>query len=157
LDVTDIDAVRRAIDEIVRDYGALDGLVTCHGGLRCVGLEPAPFLETTPADWRITVETNLIGLMNCVHEAVPAMKKAGRSALVNVAEGLTGIKDRAVYSASKAGNNRFLQAIAGEAAPYGVRVNSVMPGRTEARWREDDGRPSLSPLGRDTTADEVGD
>jgi NAD(P)-dependent dehydrogenase (short-subunit alcohol dehydrogenase family) len=158
LDITDLDAIRKCIDGIVRTYGSFDAMVTCAGNLRSIGLAPKPFLDFTPDEWRRTVEVNLIGLMNCVHAALPVMKKAGKGGIVNIADQLTGTKNRTIYSAAKAGNNRFFQAIASEAAAYGVRVNSVLPGPTEARWREPDAKQkSRSPLGRETKAGDVGE
>lgn len=157
LDVTDLEAVKALVAKIVRTHGALDGMVTCAGGLRGLGYPTKPFIEIEPKEWTHTVEVNLIGLMNCCHAALPVMRKAKKGAIVNVTAGLTGAKDKSIYSAAKAGANRFFQAIAQEVAQDGVRVNSVMPGSTDARWRKAGTKASnASPLGRETSADDVG-
>jgi NAD(P)-dependent dehydrogenase (short-subunit alcohol dehydrogenase family) len=158
VDVTDLDAINRVIAAIVKKHGALDGMVTCAGGLRGLGYEAKPFLEISPQEWYHTVEVNLIGLMNCCYAAIPVMKKAKKGAIVNITAGLTGAKDKSIYSAAKAGANRFFQAIAAENAAHGIRINSVFPGSVPARWRKPGTQPvNVSPLGYETTPDEVGD
>ena len=157
LDVTDLEAVKALIAKIVRTHGSLDGMVTCAGGLRGLGYDTKPFIEIEPQEWTRTVEVNLIGLMNCCHAALPVMRKAKKGTIINVTAGLTGAKDKSIYSAAKAGANRFFQAIAQEVAKDGVRVNSVMPGSTDARWRKPGTKAvNNSPLGRETSPDDVG-
>lgn len=157
LDVTDLDAVRATVAKIVKTHGSLDGMVTCAGGLRGLGYDTKPFTEITPKEWTHTVEVNLVGLMNCCHAALPFMRKAKKGSIINITAGLYGAKDKSIYSAAKAGANRFFQAIAAEVAKDGVRVNSVMPGSTDARWRKDGFKTTNeSPLGRETTPEDVG-
>ena len=158
LDVTDLAAITRVIDAIVKRHGTLDGMVTCAGGLRGLGYEAKPFLEISPQEWYHTVEVNLVGLMNCCYAALPVMKKARKGAIVNITAGLTGAKDKSIYSAAKAGANRFFQAIAAESAADGVRINSIFPGSVPARWRKPGTQPvNVSPIGHETAPEEVGD
>lgn len=158
LDVTDLDAVKAVVARVVEAYGSIDGLVTAHGGLRGLGYDVKPFTEITPDEWRHTINVNLVGVMNCCQAALPEMKKAGKGSIINIAAGLTGAAEKSIYSAAKAGCNRFFQAIAQEVGPYGIRVNSVAPGAVDARWRTKQTRPpnNVSPLGRQTTPGDVG-
>lgn len=160
LDVTDLEAVQQTIAGIVKNHGSLDGLVNGAGGLRRLGIEKKEFTESTPAEWWKIVQVNLEGVMNCVHAALPHMMAARQGSIVSIASnrGLRGMKGAAVHSGAKAGVIVFTQNIATEAAPFNVRINTVVPGNTEARWKGKDDRGSrrMSLLGRHTSAQDVG-
>lgn len=161
LDVTDMDAVVKTIAGIVKTHGSLDGLVNAAGGLRSLGIEKKEFTESTPEEWWKIVQVNLEGVMNCVHAALPPMMKARKGAIVSIAanRGLRGMKGAAVHSGAKAGVIVFTQNIATEAAPYNVRINTVVPGSTLSRTKKDSkdgGSRRLSMLGRNTSPEDVG-
>jgi 2-hydroxycyclohexanecarboxyl-CoA dehydrogenase len=160
LDVTDPDAIKETIAGIIKSHGSLDGLVNAAGGLRRLGIEKKEFTESTPDDWWKIVQVNLEGVMNCVHAALPPMMAARKGAIVSIASnrGLRGMEGAAVHSGAKAGVIVFTQNIATEAGPFNVRINTVVPGRAEARWKakDDKGSRRLSPLGRHTSAEDVG-
>jgi NAD(P)-dependent dehydrogenase (short-subunit alcohol dehydrogenase family) len=105
---------------------------------------------------------NLKGVLNCCHTVLPLMKEARQGSVVamSAARGLRGGPNAALYSAMKAGIILFVQAVSSEVAPFGVRINSVVPGSAEARWRKSDGRPAQddrSPLGRATNEKDIGE
>ena len=137
MDVTDPDRVREVIGQTVKVFGAVDALVNCAGGLRGLGIDRKPLAEIPPGDWRRIIDTNLKGVLNCVHGALAVMKEQGGGAIVSIAasRGLRGGVGAAHYSAAKAGIILFTQTMVLECADYGVRINSIAPGNADARWK----------------------
>jgi 2-hydroxycyclohexanecarboxyl-CoA dehydrogenase len=160
LDVRDRGAVRKAVDGLLANDNAIDGLVNLAGGADRIGAPQGAFVDSKPEHWERSIDVNIKGVMNTCHCVLPAMKKAGSGSVVNMSasRGLRGGAGAAVYSATKAGIITFTQAVSAEVGPFGVRMNTIVPGSTEARWREAAGRPALtnSPLGRATTGQDVG-
>src|SRR4051812_2981075 len=48
MDVTDGAEIRAIVQKTVNDFGAIDALVNCAGGLRGLGLKPKPLAELPP-------------------------------------------------------------------------------------------------------------
>ncbi|MEY2434115.1 MAG: hypothetical protein QOC92_3840, partial [Acidimicrobiaceae bacterium] len=67
---------------------------------------------------------------------VPAMRRAGRGAIVNTCSVAAdvGLVERAVYSASKGAVLGLTRAMAADEAEYGIRVNCVSPGTVDGPW-----------------------
>jgi NAD(P)-dependent dehydrogenase (short-subunit alcohol dehydrogenase family) len=158
LDVTDRDAAIRLCADLDRAQ-CLDALVNVAGGGRGLGVPKTDFLEHTPEQWDRLISVNFRGLLNVTHAAVGHMvkRKAGAITSVAAARGLKGGPQAAIYSALKAAIIVFSQSLAQEVGRHGVRVNTVAPGNTEARWKNADPDSVRSPLGAPTTADDVGD
>jgi NAD(P)-dependent dehydrogenase (short-subunit alcohol dehydrogenase family) len=125
-DVADPGAVAALFAEIGRGPGVLDILVNNAG----VGGPAAPLEEVSVADWDRTLAVNLSGMFYCLREAVPAMKAAGRGAIVNIstASTRTGLPNRLPYVASKAGVEGLTCNVARELGPFGIRCNAILPG-----------------------------
>jgi meso-butanediol dehydrogenase / (S,S)-butanediol dehydrogenase / diacetyl reductase len=158
VDVMDRDGVRAVVEEIAAHRGAIDALVNCAGGLRGLGLKPKPVAELPPEEWRCVIDVNLKGTLNVIHAVLPVMKRQRRGAIVSIAasRGLRGGKNAAHYSAAKAGIIVFSQAMVLECAEYGVRINSIAPGNADARWKSADDGSTPAPLGRPTSAEDIG-
>jgi 3-oxoacyl-[acyl-carrier protein] reductase len=158
MDVTDHARVAEVAKETARGFGAIDALVNCAGGLRGLGISRKPLVEISPEDWRKVIDTNLKGVLNCVHCALPIMKAQGAGAIVSIAasRGLRGGPGAAHYSAAKAGIILFTQTMVLECSGYGVTINSIAPGNAEAHWKGADDGASVAPLGRPTSAGDVG-
>lgn len=89
-----------------------------------------PFWNLDPADWARVLEINLIGAVNVAHAFAPQMVARRRGSLlflVSVA-GQMGSQTDPPYSAAKAGLINFVQCVAKDCAPYGVRANALSPG-----------------------------
>jgi NAD(P)-dependent dehydrogenase (short-subunit alcohol dehydrogenase family) len=160
LDVTDPDAANKCFERIAAEKGSVDALVNVAGGLRGLGVENSPFLDTTPEQWDHVIGVNLKGVFNCCQAAIPHMIKAGKGGIVSIAanRGLKGGKDASLYSTAKAGVIVFTQAMAQELGPHKIRINSVDPGSCEARWKVGHylKEARVPPLGRFTTGRDVG-
>ena len=141
VDVRDAAAVGAFVARVEAASGRIDALVNTAGGV--AGQVMRPVEEVPDADWREIFAVNLDGAFHFTRAAAPAMKRAGRGAIVNISSGagrsysLTGIQ---AYASAKAGLIGFTRQTARELGRYGVRVNSVAPGfirsnpATERQW-----------------------
>jgi 3-oxoacyl-[acyl-carrier protein] reductase len=129
VDVRDATAVSAFVARVERGAGRIDVLVNSAGGV--AGQTMRPVDEVPDADWREIVAINLDSAFHFTRAVVPAMKRAGRGAIVNISSGagrsysLTGIQ---AYAAAKAGLIGFTRQTARELGRHGIRVNSVAPG-----------------------------
>jgi NAD(P)-dependent dehydrogenase (short-subunit alcohol dehydrogenase family) len=160
VDITDAAAVRRAVDEVAREFGGVDILVNN------AGIGTASTVEGMSAeDWRRVLAVNLDGMFHCTQAALPAMRARGGGAIVNVSS-MAGKRisfhGGANYTASKAGVLGFTRHCAFEFAIDRIRVNAVCPGpvltpmvrafNSEAQLAE---VAKLVPLGRWVMAEDV--
>jgi NAD(P)-dependent dehydrogenase (short-subunit alcohol dehydrogenase family) len=132
VDVTDHDAVDRALERVVAALGAPDVLVANAG----IGIR-GPALEVTAADFGKVVDVNLNGLFFCDRLAARRMRAGG--AIVNLASvmGLSGgLFPNAAYQASKGAVVNLTRALALEWAPRGLRVNAVAPNYVDTALTE---------------------
>jgi len=85
------------------------------------------FWETEPGDWDRYFRTNLQGVMNCCHVALPEMVKQGKGRIVTVVSdaGRVGEAKLAAYAAAKAGAAGFVRSIAREAGRFGITSNAI--------------------------------
>jgi len=136
--VTELDEVQKAIDDIESRFGEIEALINTAGGHRQFGFIKQPYWETDLAERETVIKVNLYGTLNTCYAVLPWMVKRSRGNIVNIVSsiGLKGGWGLATYSAAKGGIVTFTQALALEAGPHGVRVNSIAPGGTEAPWRE---------------------
>ncbi len=124
LDVRDIAQVRDAMGRVRGHFGSLDILVNNAG----LGANH-PAEEVSGADWDEMMAVNLRGLFFCCQAAGRIMLDQGKGRIVNMSSqaGVVGIRDHAVYSASKGGVNLLTKVLALEWSERGVTVNAVAP------------------------------
>ena len=84
-------------------------------------------LGKRPEDWDRYFRTNLQGVMNCCHIALPGMIKRGSGRIVTIVSdaGRVGEAGLVAYSAAKAGAAGFVRAIAKEVGRYGITSNAI--------------------------------
>jgi len=124
-DVRRYDEVKRAIDATVARFGGLDFLVNNAG----IGTF-ADVASMTPDQWAELIETNLTGVFNACHAALPHLRSRGGGFIVNISSlaGKNPFVQGAAYCASKAGLNAFSEALMQEVRHDNIRVSYVMPG-----------------------------
>ncbi|HTV98364.1 MAG TPA: SDR family oxidoreductase [Steroidobacteraceae bacterium] len=85
------------------------------------------FWETRPEDWDCFFRTNLQGVMNCCHVALPDMvvQKRGRIVTIVSDSGRIGEARLVAYSAAKAGAAGFVRSVAKEAGRFGITCNAI--------------------------------
>jgi 2-hydroxycyclohexanecarboxyl-CoA dehydrogenase len=134
VDITDRDAVVRAIAHVEAELGEIAALVNNAGWDRA-----GPFVDTDPALWAKIIAINLTGPMHLHHAVLPHMIRRGRGRIVNVASdaGRVGSSGEAVYSACKGGIIAFSKTMARELARQRITVNAVCPGPTDTALFQD--------------------
>jgi 3-oxoacyl-[acyl-carrier protein] reductase len=125
-DITQEDAVKGMIDDIVGAHGGLHILINNAADRR-----QARFEEMTYADWRHITSIVLDGAFFCSRYTVPYMLDAGWGRIVNLG-GIghhAGLLYRAHVHTAKAGLEGLTHGLAIEYADKGITVNCVAPGR----------------------------
>ena len=138
-DVTDAEAVQRAVDGVAEDAGRLDVLVN-NAGLGRFGEVDSLALD----DWHLQLDTNLSGVFYCTRAAVPHMKRQGEARgkdetagfIVHVASiaGLIGNPRLSAYNATKHGLRGFSDATMKELRPHGIKVSCLYPGSVDTHF-----------------------
>lgn len=128
-DVT-VDADCRALMESAeKAFGGVDCVVCnafAQGKAYGLTLE-----EANVDDWREAFDVNLFGSLRVVKAALPALKRRPGSSVVFVGSQIVRrvFAGRGPYASSKAALLTAAQVLAREVGPYGIRVNTVVPGR----------------------------
>ncbi len=130
LDVTCIEDAEAATAAAVARFGRIDVLVNNAGNFYAGFFE-----ELSPEQVRQQVDTLLFGPMNVTRAVLPVMRqqKAGLVLTVSSTAGLSGGLFLSAYAAAKFGVEGWMESLAPEVAPYGIRTMLVVPGffRTE--------------------------
>ena len=127
-DVAEPASVTAAIADSVARLGGLDGVVNAAGIDLVADIEAMEL-----AQWSRVLAVNLTGPMLVMRAAFPHLRASGGGTIVNVSSGagLSPLKHRTAYCASKAGLQMASKALAMEAAEFGIRVNTICPGAVE--------------------------
>jgi short-subunit dehydrogenase len=130
-DVRERASLTGLIDRTVAEYGRVDVLFN-NAGLGRLG-----WLETIdPADVRLQIEVNLIGVIDAAQLALPHMIRQRSGHIINVASlaGKIGTPTYTVYAATKFALDGFTQALRREVAPWGIHVSALYPVGVETEW-----------------------
>jgi NAD(P)-dependent dehydrogenase (short-subunit alcohol dehydrogenase family) len=131
LDVTDTAAAEAVVRAAVERFGHLDVVVNNAGNFQAGFFEEMP-----PEDFRSQIETTLFGPVNVTRAALPQMRsqRSGLVVTISSTAGIAAVGDfLTAYAASKFGVEGFMEGLASEIAPFGIRTMLVEPGffRTE--------------------------
>ena len=162
VDVSDRAAIDAAFDEVRRELGPIEILVTS------AGIEGfSDFLDITPEQWDRMVAVNLSGTFHCLQLAVPDMLEAGWGRIVTISSSSaqSGTRRMSHYVATKGGVIALTKALALDLAPHRITVNTIPPGVIDTpmmrRPMESGAMGSLdqiiarAPLGRLGTPDDI--
>jgi len=140
LDVSNGRSVELLAGYVAQTYGRCDVLVNNAG----IMADPrgSRVLDSRPATFRETLETNFFGALLLIQTLAPLMRKGGYGRIVNVSSGQGQLADMAAgtpaYRVSKTALNALTRTCAAELSGSGILVNSMCPG-----WvRSDMGGPS---------------
>jgi NAD(P)-dependent dehydrogenase (short-subunit alcohol dehydrogenase family) len=130
LDVNRAEDAQAALEVAVGKFGRIDVLVNNAGNFYAGFFE-----ELKPDQVRQQIETLLFGPMNVARAVLPVMRKqrAGLLLTISSTAGISGGMFCTAYAAAKFGIEGWMESIAPEIAPFGIRTMLVEPGffRTE--------------------------
>jgi NAD(P)-dependent dehydrogenase (short-subunit alcohol dehydrogenase family) len=107
-------------------FGGLDVLVNNAG----IAGPTSEVENIDPREWRRTIDVNLNSHFYCTRRAVPMLKQAEEGAIVNISSvaGRLGYAYRLPYAATKWAIVGMTESLAKELGPFGIRVNTILPG-----------------------------
>lgn len=124
-DVSDAEALEKAVDRLIEESGRLDVV------LHCAGIGGAGPVEQMPTDRaRRIMDTNFWGSWNLCQATLPHLRRSdrGRLVLVGSIAGFMGIPFRAAYCASKAALKAMTDSLRMEVSGTDLQVTMVAPG-----------------------------
>lgn len=163
-DVTDTVAVDAAVARVAAELGGLD-VVVANAGIGSIG----DVGVSDDATWRRVLDVNVVGIARVVRAALLHLRRSDHAAVVTTCSAVAhvGVRQRAVYAASKGAIEALTLAMAADHVADGIRVNAVSPGTTATPWIDrllaaaDDPTAAAAalaarqPLGRLVTAEEI--
>ncbi|MBB2943336.1 NAD(P)-dependent dehydrogenase (short-subunit alcohol dehydrogenase family) [Actinoplanes lutulentus] len=163
-DVTDAASVDRAVAEAAAQLGGID-IVVNNAGIGAAG----DVSENDDTEWARVLDVNVTGIARVSRAALPHLRQSAHPVIINMCSAVAyvGVRQRALYSASKGAVLALTLAMAADHVADGIRVNAVAPGTADTPWvgRLLDSAPdpaaaaealrARQPLGRLVTADEI--
>jgi NAD(P)-dependent dehydrogenase (short-subunit alcohol dehydrogenase family) len=124
-DLADVEGTRKAMAAIAMRFGGIDVLVNVAGGFRWEKIASGDI-----STWDSLYSMNLRSAVVSSKSALPAMLERGRGRIINIGAGAAGKAGAGMgaYAASKAGVQRFTEALAEELKDQAITVNAVLPG-----------------------------
>jgi short-subunit dehydrogenase len=124
-DVTEANAVRAAVDELLRRFGPIDLLIANAG----VGATTAAG-QLEPEEVSKVFSVNVIGVVNCVTAVIPRMieRGGGQLAVISSLAAYRGLPKSAAYCASKAAVSALFESLRLDLQPRGIDVTIIHPG-----------------------------
>ena len=124
-DVTDREAVRKVVDQVLETWEKVDILVNNAGITR-----DSLVIRMNVEDWQAVLKTNLDGAFYCIQAVLPSMVRQRYGRIVSIASVVAqaGNVGQANYISSKAGIIGLTKGVAAEVARRNITVNAVAPG-----------------------------
>jgi len=133
LDVRDSDAVTDTISNLPESFLPLTCLINNAG----LALAPEPAHKVALQDWHTMIDTNITGLVNVTHAALPLLLKNSEGASILNLGSVAGqwpYPGGHVYGASKAFVQQFSYNLRCDLLGTGVRVTDLAPGMAETEF-----------------------
>ncbi len=134
-DVTDPTSVMQAHDQVLAQWKQVHVLVNNAG----VYPPEGPMWQTSPEDWRRTLDTNINGVFYCLRAFLPSMLKNGYGRIINVSSSMVDTPGAASYSVSKNAVDVMTAILAEELRPLNtdITVSSLDPGWVRSEMSPD--------------------
>jgi short-subunit dehydrogenase len=132
-DVTSESDVAGFVDRTVEAFGQLDVMI-CNAGIGYHG----SIDETPPSAMRRVVDVNLMGTLYAAHAAMRVFRRQGRGHLIAISSivGRRGVAGSSVYSATKAAQLAFIEALRAEFVGTPFEASVVFPVATDTEFQE---------------------
>ena len=119
-------ANKKEVNTVVENIGALNLLVN-NAGIAHIGKADTTIEE----DFDRVMAVNVKGVYNCIHAAIPQIRKTGGGCIINMASiaALVGIPDRFAYSTAKGAVMAMTLSVAKDYLQENIRCNSISPAR----------------------------
>lgn len=159
-DVRDEDAVKEMVEEVIRDFGRLDGVVNN----AIAGRQQGAFGDLQWGDYQTMFDFNCRAVVNVIKAARPHFINQGGGRIVNIVTELwnLGFGEWTAYLAGKGALVGLSRSLANELGPENVTVNMIAPGwmadekvDTSSQGSRDFAQTQV-PLRRHGSADEIG-
>ena len=158
IDITSLESIEKAFNEIENSYGSIDILIN-NAGISQV----KSFESLEEEDWQNMWETNFMSAVRCIKLALPSMIKKGDGKIINIASigGQWGGVHQVHYAAAKAALINLTKSIAKSYSKDGIRCNAVSPGLINTDMISEELKKSAVntsnniPIGRHGTVNEV--
>ena len=123
-DISDINAVNTAVENIQAALGNIDILIN-NAGTGTFG----KFLELSPEQWENQIKVNLFGTYYATRAVLPQMIERATGDIVNISStaGLRGAATTSAYSASKFGVMGLTESLMQEVRKHNIRVTALAP------------------------------
>ena len=125
MDVTDLESIRTAADEIINSAGKVDILVNNAGAW-----PKGSLLETSDDQWNFMLNLNLTSVFRISKIFVKSMLQNNYGRIINIGSiaGVVGLPGYIAYSSCKAGVQMMTKVMAMEMGDKNITVNSISPG-----------------------------
>jgi len=124
-DIRSKESVEQMVETVIGQWHRIDLLINNAGITRDKLL-----IKMDESLWDEVLDTNLKGPFHCIQAVAKTMIRQKAGHIINIASfaGLQGAIGQAAYSASKAGLIGLTKSAAREFGPFGIRVNTILPG-----------------------------
>lgn len=152
LDVTDAAACAETGRQIEASLGPVDLAVFNAGSYF-----PTTAEDFSVANFKKTVDVNLMGEVNCMGAVVPSMlaRRAGHIVLMGSLTGLVGLPTAASYGATKAALNSIAQAFKPDFERFGITISVINPGFVKTPLTDKNRFPMPFLIGVDAAVDHI--
>ncbi|MFD3452579.1 oxidoreductase [Streptomyces sp. NPDC058691] len=140
LDVTSASQSRDVVTAAVERFGSVDVVVNNAGYATTGSIEDFPEDE-----FRAQVEANLYGVVNVTRAVLPVMRRRRSGHVVQISSiggRVGGTPGLGAYQTAKFAVEGFSEVLAGEVAPFGIKVTIVEPGGIRTGWAAGAAEPS---------------
>jgi len=130
-DVSDENDVKKSVEKTIQEFGKIDILVNNAG----FGIYK-PVVELTTEEFDKMVAVNFRGVFLFTKYVLPHMMKQNSGVIINISSiaGTLGVRNMAVYAATKWAVNGFTESIMHEVREYNIRVASLCPGSVDTNF-----------------------
>jgi 2-keto-3-deoxy-L-fuconate dehydrogenase len=124
-----------AIEKLVGSLPPLDILFNCAGFVHS-----GTVLQASEEEWNFALNLNVRSQFWTIQAALPAMLKAGRGSIINMASvcsSIKGLPNRFIYGTTKAAVIGLTKSVAADYVADGIRCNAICPGTVDTPSLQD--------------------